>query len=53
MGQMSLIFSPEDLLVMTQVRSVFNPENRCNPHKIFPTPHGCIDTRVPRRQASL
>jgi glycolate oxidase len=53
MGQMSLIFSPEDLLVMTQVRSVFNPENRCNPYKIFPTPHGCIDTRVPRRQAPL
>lgn len=53
MGQMSLIFSPDDLLAMTQVRGVFNPENRCNPHKIFPTPHGCIDTRVPRRQASL
>jgi glycolate oxidase len=53
MGQMSLIFTPEDLLAMTQVRSVFNPDNRCNPHKIFPTPHGCIDTRVPRRQASL
>jgi len=53
MGQMSLIFSPEDLLIMTQVRSVFNPENRCNPNKIFPTPHGCIDTRVPRRQVPL
>ncbi|MSQ46805.1 MAG: FAD-binding protein [Deltaproteobacteria bacterium] len=53
MGQMSLIFTPEDMLAMTQVRAVFNPENRCNPHKIFPTPHGCIDTRVPRRQASL
>lgn len=53
MGQMPLIFSPEDLLVMTQVRSVFNPDNRCNPNKIFPTPHGCIDTRIPRRQAPL
>jgi glycolate oxidase len=53
MGQMPLIFSPEDLLVMSQIRSVFNPENRCNPHKIIPTPHGCIDVRTPRRQAAL
>jgi glycolate oxidase len=53
MGQMPLIFSPEDLLVMSQIRSVFNPDNRCNPHKIIPTPHGCIDVRVPKRQAPL
>ena len=53
MGQMPLIFSPEDLLVMSQIRSVFNPDNRCNPHKIIPTPHGCIDVRTPRRQAAL
>ncbi len=53
MGQMPLIFSPEDLLVMSQIRSVFNPDNRCNPHKIIPTPHGCIDVRTPRRQVPL
>lgn len=53
MGQMPLIFSPEDLLVMTQIRSVFNPENRCNPHKIIPTPGGCIDVRTPKRQVAL
>jgi glycolate oxidase len=53
MGQMPLIFSPEDLLVMSQVRSVFNPDNRCNPHKIIPTPHGCIDVRLPKRQVPL
>jgi glycolate oxidase len=53
MAQMPLIFSPEDLLVMSQVRSVFNPENLCNPNKIIPTPHGCIDVRTPRRQAPL
>lgn len=52
-GQMPLIFSPEDLLVMSQIRSVFNPDNLCNPHKIIPTPSGCIDVRVPRRQAAL
>src|SRR5215510_3123524 len=53
MGQMPLIFSPEDLLAMTQIRSVFNPDNRCNPHKIIPTPHGCIDVRTPKRQVAL
>ncbi len=53
MGQMPLIFSPEDLLVMSQIRSVFNPDNLCNPHKIIPTPHGCIDVRTPRRQVPL
>ena len=53
MGQMPLIFSPEDLLVMSQIRSVFNPDNLCNPNKIIPTPHGCIDVRMPRRQAPL
>jgi glycolate oxidase len=53
MRQMPLIFNPEDLLVMTQIRSVFNPDNRCNPHKIIPTPSGCIDVRMPKRQVPL
>lgn len=52
--QMPLIFSPEDLLAMSEIRSVFNPDNRCNPHKIIPTPgSGCIDVRAPRRQVPL
>ena len=53
MGQMPLIFSPEDLMVMTQLRSVFNPDNLCNPNKIIPTPGGCIDVTTPRRQVPL
>ncbi|MGH7962337.1 MAG: FAD-linked oxidase C-terminal domain-containing protein, partial [Candidatus Binatia bacterium] len=53
MGQMPLIFSPEDLLVMGQIRSVFNPDNLCNPHKIIPTAGGCIDVQKPRRQVPL
>lgn len=53
MGQMPLIFSPEDLLAMSQIRSVFNPDNRCNPHKIIPMPSGCIDVRTPKRQVAL
>ena len=53
MGQMPLIFSPEDLLVMSQLRAVFNPDNLCNPNKIIPTPSGCIDVTRPRRQVPL
>ncbi len=53
MDQMPLIFSPEDLMVMTQLRSVFNPDNLCNPNKIIPTPGGCIDVKTPRRQVPL
>lgn len=53
MGQMPLIFSPEDLIAMTEIRGVFNPRNLCNPNKIIPTPTGCIDVVSPRRQVPL
>lgn len=53
MHQLPLIFSPEDLMVMSQLRSVFNPDNLCNPHKIFPTPGTCADVRTPKRQVPL
>jgi glycolate oxidase len=53
MHQLPLIFSPEDLMVMSQLRSVFNPDNLCNPHKIFPTPGACVDVRTPKRQVPL
>jgi glycolate oxidase len=51
--QMPLIFSPADLLVMSDLRRVFDPDVRCNPGKIFPTPGGCVETRLPRRQAPM
>ncbi len=38
---MPLLFSPETLRTMTDVRAVFNPRNLCNPGKIFPDSHGC------------
>lgn len=31
------LFSPEDIRVMLDVRSAFNPEGLCNPGKLFPT----------------
>jgi glycolate dehydrogenase FAD-linked subunit len=52
-AQMPLIFSPADLLVMTQLRRVFDPDQRCNPGKIFPTPGACVETTTPHRQAAL
>ncbi len=51
--QMPLLFTPDDLRVMSQLRRVFDPEQRCNPGKIFPTPGGCVETTRPRRQAAV
>jgi glycolate oxidase len=52
-AQMPLLFSPDDLLVMSQLRRVFDPELRCNPGKIFPTPGSCVETTRPHRQAAM
>ena len=48
--QMPLLFSPVDLRVMQELRRVFDPQQRCNPGKIFPTPGGCVEVTTPRRQ---
>jgi glycolate oxidase len=53
MGELPLIFSPQDLLVMRELRAVFDPAGRCNPGKIFPTPGGCVEVTRPRRQVPL
>jgi glycolate oxidase len=52
-AQMPLIFTPEDLLVMSQLRRVFDPQLRSNPGKIFPTPGACVETTRPHRQAAM
>ena len=44
-------FSPDDLDAMRQLRRVFDPEGRCNPHKMFPGSKRCSDF-TPRKQAS-
>ncbi len=44
-------FSPDDLEAMQQLRRVFDPEGRCNPHKIFPGSKRCADFQ-PRKRAS-
>ena len=44
-------FSVDDLDAMRMLRRVFDPEGRCNPHKMFPGSKKCADF-APRRQAS-
>ncbi len=52
-SEMPLMFSPDDLLVMAEMRRVFDPNERSNPNKILPTPGGCVEVSAPRRQVSL
>jgi glycolate oxidase len=52
-AQMPLLFGPDDLLAMTRLRAVFDPERRSNPHKIFPDAKVCVETRTPRRQVPI
>ncbi|MBI3894488.1 MAG: FAD-binding protein [Acidobacteria bacterium] len=44
---MPLLFSEEDLTVMGKLKSVFNPDGRLNPAKVFPTTKGCGEIRIP------
>ena len=36
-------FTAEDLDAMKQLRRVFDPDNRCNPHKMFPGAKRCAE----------
>ena len=42
-------FTSDDLDAMRALRRVFDPENRCNPHKMFPGSKRCADF-APRKQ---
>ena len=53
MREMALLFTPDDLRAMQDVRAVFDPEGRSNPNKIFPDAKSCVEIRTPRRQAPL
>jgi len=44
-------FTPDDLDAMRMLRRVFDPEGRCNPHKMFPGSKRCGDF-APKKQAS-
>jgi glycolate oxidase len=51
MDFMAKQFSPEDLDAMRMLRRVFDPEGRCNPHKMFPGSKRCADF-APKKQVS-
>jgi glycolate oxidase len=53
MAEMPLIFSPDDLMVMSELRRVFDPDQRANPNKIIPVPGACVEVAAPRRQVAL
>ena len=53
MDLMPLLFAPEDLDLMCRVRGVFDPERRCNPHKIFPAEGLGVRAARPERRAAL
>jgi glycolate oxidase len=48
---MSKQFTADDLEAMRMLRRVFDPELRCNPHKMFPGSKRCSDF-APKKQAS-
>jgi glycolate oxidase len=52
-AEMPLLFSPDDLIAMSELRRVFDPAGRANPNKVIPTPGGCVEVARPRRQAAL
>lgn len=41
-----LLFNEADLAAMTRVRHAFDPDNRFNPAKLFPTPASCGEVRL-------
>ncbi|MGC8667251.1 MAG: FAD-binding oxidoreductase [Chthonomonadales bacterium] len=48
---MKLMYSDEDLDVMERIRRVFNPDNLCNPGKLFPASHSCVEVKWKPRAA--
>jgi glycolate oxidase len=51
--EMPLLFAPDDLIVMNDLRRVFDPNGHANPNKVLPQPGGCVEVAAPRRQAPL
>ena len=49
MDLMAKQFSKDDLDAMQRLRRVFDPEQRCNPHKMFPGSKRCSDF-APKKQ---
>src|SRR5260370_829184 len=52
-GEMPLMFSPDDLRVMTELRHVFDPMARSHPGKVIPQPGACVEVAAPPRQVPI
>lgn len=50
---MPLIFTDQDLAAMKKLRSIFNPDNICNPSKVFPTGAPCGEMPIPQLPQQL
>ncbi len=53
LAEMPIMFAPEDLMVMAELRRVFDPQQRSNPNKAIPTPGVCVEVTTPRRQVPV
>ncbi|MGZ4481864.1 MAG: FAD-linked oxidase C-terminal domain-containing protein [Gaiellales bacterium] len=51
--QMPRMFTEADLATMHRLRRAFDPEGRCNPGKVFPTPRLCGEVPGPHREHPL
>jgi glycolate oxidase len=49
---MPLIFDEADLAVMQRVKQALDPDGRCNPGKVFPTPGRCLEMQPHRGSAA-
>jgi glycolate oxidase len=47
---MPQMFTPDDLALMQRVRAAFDPQQLCNPGKIFPAPRLCGEVPGPYRR---
>lgn len=43
--EMHFIFNEQELALQVSIRDVFNPDNLCNPDKLFPTPGRCSEVK--------
>ncbi|WP_298326939.1 FAD-linked oxidase C-terminal domain-containing protein [Haloactinopolyspora sp.] len=50
---MPTMFTADDLAVMDRVRAAFDPEGRCNPDKVLPTPRLCGERPGPYKPHPL
>ncbi len=51
MNLMPLMFTPDDLDVMTRLRNAFNPDSILNPQKMLPGAHMCREVTAPLPKA--